>query len=120
MFACVVTQLDTQEPWGRDTVRAVDIPGWFVWIALGLAALQTLGLVPVIRRLRGSDSSVRSEAHLDLLDVVGSLLLFGGLLLSLSVAESWFCLTFVGFVLMAAVYAVKGIHRVRARRRPTV
>ncbi|MGX4691170.1 hypothetical protein [Streptomyces sp. JNUCC 63] len=97
----------------------MDISGWFVWIALGLAVLQALGLVPVIRRLRGSDSSMRSEARLDLLDVVGSLLLFGGLLLSLAVAESWFWLIFVGFALMAAVYAVKGVHWVRARRRPT-
>ncbi|MFC4471706.1 hypothetical protein ACFPH6_45695 [Streptomyces xiangluensis] len=94
----------------------MDIPGWFVWIALGLAVLQALGLVPVIRRLRGSDSSARSKARLDLLDVIGSLLLFGGLLLSLAVAESWFWLTFVGFALMAAVYAVKGVHWVRARR----
>jgi hypothetical protein len=101
-------------------VRAVDIPGWFVWIVLGLAVLQALGLVPVIRRLRGSDSSVRSKARLDLLDVVGSLLLFGGLLLSLAVAESWFWLTFAGFALMAAVHAVKGVHWLRARRRPTV
>jgi hypothetical protein len=101
-------------------VRAVDIPGWFVWIALGLAVLQALGLVPVIRRLRGSDSSVRFKARLDLLDVVGSLLLFGGLLLSLAVAESWFWLTFAGFALMTAVYAVKGVHWLRARRHPTV
>ncbi|MDN3293391.1 hypothetical protein QWM81_04905 [Streptomyces ficellus] len=94
----------------------MDIPGWFVWIALGLAVLQALGLVPVIRRLRGSDSAVRFKASLDLLDVVGSLLLFGGLLLSLVVAESWFWLTFAGFALMAAVYAMKGVHRLRARR----
>jgi hypothetical protein len=100
-------------------VRAVDIPGWFVWIALGLAFLQALGLVPVIRRLRGSDSAVRFRARLDLLDVVGSLLLFGGVLLSLVVAESWFRLTFAGFALMAAVYAVKGVQRLRARHRPT-
>ncbi|WEH16929.1 hypothetical protein [Streptomyces sp. VNUA24] len=97
----------------------MDIPGLFVWIALGLAVLQVLGLVPVIRRLRGSDSAVRFEARLDLLDVVASLLLFGGLLLSLAVAESWFRLTFVGFALMAAVYAVKGVHWFRARRRHT-
>lgn len=97
-------------------MRGVDIPGWFVWIALGLAVLQALGLVPVIRRLRGSDSAVRFKASLDLLDVVGSLLLFGGLLLSLVVAESWFWLTFAGFALMAAVYAMKGVHRLRARR----
>ncbi|MGF0173187.1 hypothetical protein ACQF36_22600 [Streptomyces sp. Marseille-Q5077] len=93
----------------------MDIPGWFVWIALGLAVLQALGLVPVIRRLRGSDSAVRFKARLDLLDVVGSLLLFGGLLLSLVVAEPWFWLTFAGFALMSTVYAVKGVHWLRAR-----
>ncbi|WP_351228220.1 hypothetical protein [Streptomyces sp. NPDC002133] len=48
---------------------------------------------------------MRFNARLDLLDVVGSLLLFGGLLLSLAVAESWFWLAFAGFALMAAVYA---------------
>ncbi|WP_181801036.1 hypothetical protein [Streptomyces shenzhenensis] len=97
----------------------MDIPGWFVWIALGLTVLQALGLVPVIRRLRGSDSSVRSKARLDLMDVIGSLLLFGGLSLSLAVAESWFWLTFAGLALMAAVYAAQGLHWLRARRRPT-
>ncbi|MFD8035511.1 hypothetical protein ACFV3F_43695 [Streptomyces sp. NPDC059717] len=57
----------------------MDIPGWFVWIALGLAVMQALGLVLVVRRLRGSDSSVRFKARLDLLDAVGSMLLFGDL-----------------------------------------
>ncbi|MFC8434445.1 hypothetical protein [Streptomyces sp. NPDC057253] len=103
----------------RDAVRAVDIPGWFVWLALGLAVLQVLGLVPVIRRLRGSDSAVRFEARLDLLEVVASLLLFSGLLLSFAVAKSWSWLTFAGFVLMAAVYALKWVHRLGVRRRPT-
>ncbi|MGW5587829.1 hypothetical protein [Streptomyces sp. NPDC003857] len=68
----------------------MDIPGWFVWIALGLAVMQALGLVPVVRRLRRSDSSVRFKARLDLLDAVGSMLPFGGLVLSPAVAESWF------------------------------
>ncbi|WP_286255677.1 hypothetical protein [Streptomyces graminofaciens] len=97
----------------------MDIPGWFVWLALGLAILQALGLVPVIRRLRESDSSVRFQARLDLVDVVASLLLFGGLVLSLAVAESWFWLTCASFALMAAVYAVKGVHWLRARQRHT-
>ncbi|MDH6585326.1 heme exporter protein D [Streptomyces sp. SAI-133] len=97
----------------------MDIPGWFVWLALGLAVLQVLGLVPVIRRLRGSGSAVRVEARLDLADVVASLLLLGGLVLSLAVAASWFWLTCAGFVLMAAVYAVKGVCWLRARRRHT-
>ncbi|WP_236067499.1 hypothetical protein [Streptomyces brasiliscabiei] len=62
---------------------------------------------------------MRFAARLDLLDVVSSTLLFGGLLLSFAVAESWFWLTLVGFALMTAVYAVKGAHWLRARRRPT-
>lgn len=102
-----------------DTVRAVDIPDWFVWIALGLAVLQALALVPVIRRLRGPGAAVRSKARLDLLDTISSLLLLSGLLLSLAVSESWFWLTLSGFALMTAVYAVKGVHLLRARRRPT-
>ncbi|MGJ5832839.1 hypothetical protein [Streptomyces ossamyceticus] len=95
----------------------MDIPGWFVWLALGLVVLQAHGLVPVIRRLRGSDSAVHFEARLYLLDVVAPLLLFGGLVLSLAVAESWFWLTCAGFVLMAAVYAVKGVRWLCARQR---
>lgn len=98
-------------------MRAVDIPGRPVWIALVLVFLQVLGLVPVIRRLRGSDSALRFKARLDLLDVVASLLIFCGLLLSVVVAASWFWLAFAGLALMAAVYAVKGVHRLRARRR---
>ncbi len=100
-------------------MRAVEIPRWFVWIAFGLAVLQALGLVPVIRRLRGSDPSAHFEARLDLLDAVASLMLLGGMVLSLAVAESWFWLTFAGFAAMTAVYAVKGAVRLRARRHPT-
>ncbi|MFE0452440.1 hypothetical protein ACFW2D_14305 [Streptomyces sp. NPDC058914] len=92
------------------------MPEWFVWIPLGLAVLQALAVVPVIRRLRGVDSAGRFKARLDLLDAVGNLLLLGGLLLSLLVAESWFWLAFAGFALMAAVYAVKGVYLLRARR----
>ena len=62
---------------------------------------------------------MRIEARLDPLDVAASLLLFGCVLLSLAVAESWFWLTIVGFALVAAVYTVKGVHWVRARRRST-
>ncbi len=97
----------------------MDIPGWFVWVALGLAVLRAFGFVPVIRRLRGSDSAVRFEARLDLLDVVASLLLFGGLVLSLAVAASWYWLTCANFVLTAAVYAVKGVRWLRTRKRRT-
>ncbi|MET7365649.1 hypothetical protein ABZS61_07425 [Streptomyces sp. NPDC005566] len=99
-------------------MRAVNIPDWFVWIALGLALLQALALVPIARRLREPDSAVRSKARLDLLGTGSSLMLFCGLLLSLLVAESWFWLALVGFALMTVVYAVKGVHLLRARRRP--
>lgn len=98
----------------------MDIPDWFVWITLGLAVLQALALVPIVRRLREPDAAVRFKARLDLLDAGSSLLLFGGLLLSLVVAESWFWLSLVGFALLTVVYAVKGVHLLRARRRPTV
>ncbi|MFF3611233.1 hypothetical protein [Streptomyces sp. NPDC002580] len=62
---------------------------------------------------------MRFEARLDLLDVVASLLLFGGLVLSLAVAEPCFWLTGAGFVLMSAVYTVKGVRWLRARQRHT-
>nr|MDT0516215.1 hypothetical protein [Streptomyces sp. DSM 41633] len=94
----------------------MNIPDWYVWIALGLAVLQALGLVPIVRRLRGPDSVVRSTARLELLDTVAALMLIGGLLLSLTVAKSWFWLAATGFALMTAVYALKGVRRLRSRR----
>ena len=100
-------------------MRAVEIFGWFNWIFLGLALLQALGLVPIIRRLRGLDPVVRAKARFDLVDTIGSMLLFCGMVLSLEVSESWFWLALAGFVLMGAGYAVKGVHLLRARRRPT-
>ncbi|MEU8792662.1 hypothetical protein [Streptomyces sp. NPDC048643] len=95
------------------------IPDWSVWIMLGLAALQAIGLVPISGRLRASDPAVRSEARLDLLDAVGSLLAFGGFGLTLVASVSWFWLGLFGFVLMTAGYVVKGVRLLRARRRPT-
>ncbi|MFD3943134.1 hypothetical protein [Streptomyces sp. NPDC058579] len=97
----------------------MDIPDWLVWIALGLAALQALALVPHVRRLRGPDPAVRSKARLDLVESVGNLLLFGGMMLALLVADRWLWLGLAGIVLMGAVFAVKGLHLLRARRRPT-
>ncbi|MFI5875857.1 hypothetical protein ACIBAH_26055 [Streptomyces sp. NPDC051445] len=94
----------------------MDIPDWFAWIFLGLVLVQVLGLMPVIHRLRGLDSAVRFKARLDLLDAVGGLLLFGGGLLGLVVAESWFWISIPGYVLMTAGYAIKGVQRLRARR----
>ncbi|MEU6934454.1 hypothetical protein AB0A05_35635 [Streptomyces sp. NPDC046374] len=96
----------------------MDIPNWSVWIVLGLAVLQALALVSVVRRMGGPDAAVRSKARFDLLETVGTLLLLGGLLLSLVVTESWFWLTLAGLALLAAVYAMKGVHLLRARRRP--
>ena len=92
------------------------IPSWFVSTSLVLFIWQVFGLVPVIHRLREANSALRFKAILDLLEVVGSLLLFGGTLLSFMVGESWFWLALAGFLLMAAVYAVKGVHWLRARR----
>jgi hypothetical protein len=100
-------------------VRAVDIPHWSLLLVAGPAVLHALGLVPVVRRLSGLDPAVRFKARLDLLDSVGNLLLLGGLVLGLVVAESWFRLGFAGFALMATVHAVKGVHLLRARRRST-
>ncbi|MFG3029113.1 hypothetical protein ACGFZJ_11365 [Streptomyces sp. NPDC048253] len=95
------------------------IPGWFVWIFLVLFLWQVLGLFSAIHRLREANSALRLKARLDLLEVVGSLLLFGGSLLSFMVRESWFWLGLAGFPLLTAVYAVKGVHWLRARRHPT-
>lgn len=100
-------------------MRAVDIPGWFGWTAPALVLLQVLGLFTVIDRLRGSDAALRAKARLDLLDIVGSLLLFGGLMLGLLVAEPWFWLALPGYALMSVFYGVKGVRRLRARRRST-
>ncbi|MFG2473938.1 hypothetical protein [Streptomyces fagopyri] len=97
----------------------MDIRDWFDWIFLGLVVLQALGLVPIVRRLRELDSAVRFNARLDLLDAVGSLMLFGGALLSSVVAESWLWLAVTGFALMSAGYTVKGVRWLRARHRPT-
>lgn len=100
-------------------MRAVDIPDWFKWIFLGLAFLQVLGLVSVIRRLRELDSGVRAKARFDLVDSIGTILFLGGAYLSLEASESWFWLGLAGFALVGAGYAVKGVHLLRARRRPT-
>ncbi|MET9953573.1 hypothetical protein ABZ135_18750 [Streptomyces sp. NPDC006339] len=97
----------------------MDIPEWFAWVALGLIVLQALAVVPLARRMRGPDPAVRSKARLDLLDAVGSTLMFVGLLLSLLVAESLYWIALAGFVLTAGVLAVKGLRLLRARRRPT-
>ncbi|MFG2947577.1 hypothetical protein [Streptomyces adustus] len=94
------------------------MPRWYDWIILGLALLQALALVPISRRLRGSDPDERAKGRLDLIDAAGSLLLFGGMFLGSRVSGSWLWLSLVGFVLMGIGYSMKGIHLLRARRRP--
>ncbi|MFF1516036.1 hypothetical protein [Streptomyces sp. NPDC058305] len=95
------------------------IPGWFVWIMLGGAALQAIGLVPISGRLRAPDTVVRSKACLELLDAAGALLFFGGFVLGQVLGASWLWLSVGGFVLMTAGYVVKGVRMLRIRRRPT-
>jgi hypothetical protein len=96
----------------------VGIPGWFVWIFLVSFLWQVLGLFPVIHRLREANPALRIKARLDLLEVVGSMLLFGGALLGFMVGKSWFWLGLAGFPLLTGAYAVKGVHWLRARRQP--
>ncbi|MET7940694.1 hypothetical protein [Streptomyces sp. NPDC005302] len=98
----------------------MDIPDWFDWIFLGLAVWQALALPPIVRRTHELDPEVRTKARFDLLETIGSILLFCGMPLSQRISESWFWLALAGFVLMSVGYAVKGLrlHRAR-RRRPT-
>ncbi|MCQ9130229.1 hypothetical protein [Streptomyces hilarionis] len=79
---------------------------------------QVIVLFPVIHRLREANSALRFEACLDLLETVGSLLLLGGILLRFLAGESWIWLGLAGFLLLATVYAVKGVHWRGARRHP--
>ncbi|MFF9016223.1 hypothetical protein ACF09C_25050 [Streptomyces sp. NPDC014870] len=94
----------------------MDIPDWAVWAALGLSVLQGLSVATVVRRLRRADPEARTRARLDLLDTVGGLALFAGVMLTLLVADHWFWLTLVGAALIAAAYTVKGVLLLRARR----
>ncbi|MFJ9891216.1 hypothetical protein ACIQRW_36000 [Streptomyces sp. NPDC091287] len=94
----------------------MDIPDWLLWPALGAALLQALALVPGIRRLRGPNPAARTKARLDLLDSIASLFLITGLLLSMTVGESWLWLSFTGLTLLTLAYAVKGLRLLRARR----
>ncbi|MFF8601421.1 hypothetical protein ACF065_22650 [Streptomyces sp. NPDC015232] len=96
----------------------MDIPDWLLWINCGLAGLQVLGLVPVVRRMRGDDPAERSKARLDLLEGIAGLMMIGGVLLVFLQGESGFWLPLVGFALASALYAWKGILLLRARRRP--
>ncbi|MFD8666598.1 hypothetical protein OG728_39540 (plasmid) [Streptomyces microflavus] len=94
------------------------IPDWFRWIFLGLAVMQLFGLASVIGRLRERDSAVRAKARLELLEWIGLIFILGGAFLSFEASESWIWLVLAGIALQACAYAVKGVHRLRARRRP--
>ncbi|MFF3838544.1 hypothetical protein [Streptomyces sp. NPDC001930] len=97
----------------------MDIPDWLVWIALVLIVVQALGLVPVVRRLRGPDLALRSKARFELVDAIGGLVFSIGLLLTAAVADSLFWLSLVGIAVVAAGYAMKGAHLLRTRRHPS-
>lgn len=100
-------------------MRAVEIPDWSKWLFLGLALWQVLGLVPIIPRLRELDPVVRAKARFDLVETIGSTMLFCGGLLYVATSESWFWLALAGFVMLSAGYAVKGVRLLRTRRRRT-
>ncbi|MEU2653824.1 hypothetical protein ABZ615_00710 [Streptomyces sp. NPDC007325] len=95
----------------------MDLPVWSVWIVSGMAVLQALALVPVIRRSRDPDPLLRSKARIDLLETAGSLVALTGFLLTFVVAEFWSVLALVGFGLMSAAYVMKGLRLLRVRRR---
>ncbi|MEU3605130.1 hypothetical protein AB0E83_06680 [Streptomyces sp. NPDC035033] len=95
----------------------MELSAWFVWVNLGGVVLQALGLVSAVRRLRGADPALRSKARFDLLETVGGLVFFGGLLLGLVVAEPWFWVGFAGMAFLSVLYGAKGARRLRARRR---
>ncbi|MEU8762342.1 hypothetical protein [Streptomyces sp. NPDC048659] len=94
----------------------MDMPDWFVWIALGLFVSQGLALVRLGRRMRGLDPSARRAVRLDFVEGVGAMLLFASLTGSLLWSDAWGVLALVGFVVMAGVNVVKGVHWLRARR----
>ncbi|MFG2434612.1 hypothetical protein [Streptomyces sp. NPDC048508] len=95
------------------------IPGWVVWIMLGGAVLQVIGLVSISGRLRAPEAAVRSKARLDLLDTVGALLFFVGFALGRLVASSWLWFCVAGFLISTTGYMVKGMRLRRARGRAT-
>ncbi|MFI8423498.1 hypothetical protein [Streptomyces sp. NPDC085479] len=95
----------------------MDLPVWSVWIVSGMAVLQALALVPVLRRSRGPDPLLRSKARIDLLETAGSLVALTGFLLTFVVAEFWSVLALVGFALMSAAYVMKGLRLLRVHRR---
>ncbi len=94
------------------------MPLAFRWVLLGLMLFEILGVMSVLRRLRAADPAMRFSVRLDLAETVGSVLLLGGGLLGMVVAEGWALLAVAGFALMTAGYGVKGVRWLRKRRRP--
>ncbi|MFC9586802.1 hypothetical protein ACFVJ8_28810 [Streptomyces yangpuensis] len=95
------------------------VPDRYVWVALGLAVLHALGLVPIVRRLRGPEPALRFRARLELLETAAMLFLVGGLFLSV---------TFRGHLVLARRHrlrgpdrgcAARGVRGLRARRSTT-
>lgn len=98
-------------------MRAVEIPSWFNWIFFDLALLQAFAFVFVICQLRGLDPAMRAKVRFDLLETIGGLLLFSGLILSVKVSGSWYWPALPA--LSSAGYAAKAIQLLRACCRPT-
>ncbi|WP_420031398.1 hypothetical protein ACN2WE_00290 [Streptomyces sp. cg28] len=95
----------------------MDILRWVIWAALAWTVWRAVRIGPVIRRLRASDPETRRKARLELLDVGGSLVVLGGLVLSDVFATAWIWVTFLGAAVMAVIFAVWGIRGLRARSR---
>ncbi|MFJ9808962.1 hypothetical protein ACIRTB_12075 [Streptomyces sp. NPDC101158] len=86
------------------------------WAFMALVAFQAVSLVPLVRRMRQPDLAVRSKARFDLLEAMAVILLLGSMGLSLTWSD-WFWLTLIAWVLLAVLYAGKGVRWLRARRR---
>ncbi|MEV6327171.1 hypothetical protein [Streptomyces sp. NPDC051909] len=87
----------------------MEIPDWVRWIALGLVVLNLLGLVPVVRRMRGGDPVERTAARIDLFDSAGSLLMLSGIGLRLVPLAA------AGLAIMGVAITVGLVRRIRAR-----
>ncbi|MFC8174251.1 hypothetical protein ACFUJ0_25400 [Streptomyces sp. NPDC057242] len=87
----------------------MDVPDVFRWVFAGLATLQLITLIPVLRRLRNPEPGVRTEARLSLLDALSSTVAFAG------IAFGNGTLLLCGVACLGAVYAARGIRWYRTR-----
>ncbi|MFF2573602.1 hypothetical protein [Streptomyces sp. NPDC058084] len=83
----------------------------FRWMFLVLAALQLITLIPVMRRLRGTEPTARAGARLDLLDSLSGMTLLSGIGLGNIVVMC------AGLALLTATIAAKAVRWNRARAR---